>query len=174
MEYIVRTYFFFFFNDTATTEIYTLSLHDALPISGEHQVGVAVDESRGDPGAGEVVHLVRRRPGNRGLVPDPLDAAAACQERAARDDPRVPVAGVELRVAPELERFGHGRPVPPSAPQERQVEAVRPGALDGALIAGVGVAHHAARRIVPQHPLDAARGRRGSVAHHHHAGGLRG
>src|SRR5260370_20237691 len=26
---------FFFFNDTATTEIYTLSLHDALPISGE-------------------------------------------------------------------------------------------------------------------------------------------
>src|SRR5689334_24431830 len=26
--------FLFFFNDTATTEIYTLSLHDALPISG--------------------------------------------------------------------------------------------------------------------------------------------
>src|SRR2546427_1233647 len=26
-------YRFFFFNDTATTEIYTLSLHDALPIS---------------------------------------------------------------------------------------------------------------------------------------------
>src|SRR5260370_34188380 len=27
---------FFFFNDTATTEIYTLSLHDALPICGRH------------------------------------------------------------------------------------------------------------------------------------------
>src|SRR2546426_6710172 len=27
-----RCCFFFFFNDTATTEIYTLSLHDALPI----------------------------------------------------------------------------------------------------------------------------------------------
>src|SRR2546427_11031879 len=26
---------FFFFNDTATTEIYTLSLHDALPISAQ-------------------------------------------------------------------------------------------------------------------------------------------
>ena len=26
-------FIFFFFNDTATTEIYTLSLHDALPIS---------------------------------------------------------------------------------------------------------------------------------------------
>src|SRR3712207_4558766 len=33
--YIVRLllFIFFFFNDTATTEIYTLSLHDALPIS---------------------------------------------------------------------------------------------------------------------------------------------
>src|SRR2546422_11694777 len=29
----LRFYLFFFFNDTATTEIYTLSLHDALPIS---------------------------------------------------------------------------------------------------------------------------------------------
>src|SRR5258708_16061073 len=27
------SFFFFFFNDTATTEIYTLSLHDALPIA---------------------------------------------------------------------------------------------------------------------------------------------
>src|SRR2546430_7069801 len=27
-----HVFFFFFFNDTATTEIYTLSLHDALPI----------------------------------------------------------------------------------------------------------------------------------------------
>ena len=34
--------FFFFFNDTATTEIYTLSLHDALPISHEF-----VDEPAG-------------------------------------------------------------------------------------------------------------------------------
>src|SRR2546429_5315697 len=29
--------FFFFFNDTATTEIYTLSLHDALPILAHQQ-----------------------------------------------------------------------------------------------------------------------------------------
>src|SRR5713101_10197344 len=28
----LAVFFFFFFNDTATTEIYTLSLHDALPI----------------------------------------------------------------------------------------------------------------------------------------------
>src|SRR6266705_6591541 len=32
---------FFFFNDTATTEIYTLSLHDALPISNLDQPGCA-------------------------------------------------------------------------------------------------------------------------------------
>src|SRR2546430_5833302 len=31
-------FIFFFFNDTATTEIYTLSLHDALPISAPTQV----------------------------------------------------------------------------------------------------------------------------------------
>src|SRR3989442_13825405 len=31
--------FFFFFNDTATTEIYTLSLHDALPISALNLIG---------------------------------------------------------------------------------------------------------------------------------------
>src|SRR5437879_9486177 len=35
ISYVVPTFLltFFFFNDTATTEIYTLSLHDALPIS---------------------------------------------------------------------------------------------------------------------------------------------
>src|SRR2546426_4483385 len=33
MYICLRLFFFFFFNDTATTEIYTLSLHDALPIS---------------------------------------------------------------------------------------------------------------------------------------------
>src|SRR2546422_11320430 len=33
------TFSFFFFNDTATTEIYTLSLHDALPISARTPSG---------------------------------------------------------------------------------------------------------------------------------------
>src|SRR2546430_4968019 len=36
-------FIFFFFNDTATTEIYTLSLHDALPIYLPHMV-VKVDD----------------------------------------------------------------------------------------------------------------------------------
>src|SRR6476469_11263255 len=33
MRFFLFLFLFFFFNDTATTEIYTLSLHDALPIS---------------------------------------------------------------------------------------------------------------------------------------------
>src|SRR5258707_5030800 len=33
MQHLLMLFLFFFFNDTATTEIYTLSLHDALPIS---------------------------------------------------------------------------------------------------------------------------------------------
>src|SRR3990172_1870631 len=42
----------FFFNDTATTEIYTLSLHDALPIFGVDQIrtGFALDSAPPDPG----------------------------------------------------------------------------------------------------------------------------
>src|SRR2546426_10554283 len=36
-------YLFFFFNDTATTEIYTLSLHDALPIWDHHAQHVAAE-----------------------------------------------------------------------------------------------------------------------------------
>src|SRR2546429_3787352 len=42
--------FFFFFNDTATTEIYTLSLHDALPICVHvDAVGAAVELRGADP-----------------------------------------------------------------------------------------------------------------------------
>src|SRR5438552_12666798 len=40
------TSFFFFFNDPATTEIYTLSLHDALPISKPHGAAVMVAARR--------------------------------------------------------------------------------------------------------------------------------
>src|SRR5258708_30414307 len=40
---------FFFFNDTATTEIYTLSLHDALPISRSPENGRSTAGSRTSP-----------------------------------------------------------------------------------------------------------------------------
>src|SRR5258708_39141940 len=38
MMCLVASFSLFFFNDTATTEIYTLSLHDALPISNTLQL----------------------------------------------------------------------------------------------------------------------------------------
>src|SRR2546427_5791312 len=48
--------FNFFFNDTATTEIYTLSLHDALPICGPARLGHDPQapgvQPRSGPGAG--------------------------------------------------------------------------------------------------------------------------
>src|SRR3712207_5850015 len=62
---------FFVFNDTATTEIYTLSLHDALPISGgddrpEAAEGVAVrPRFPGSAPPGAPAHARRRRPGGR-------------------------------------------------------------------------------------------------------------
>src|SRR5256885_9751875 len=48
------SFIFFFFNDTATTEIYTLSLHDALPISvaGGSQVGHLAGAEHGVHGGG--------------------------------------------------------------------------------------------------------------------------
>src|SRR3712207_8881173 len=68
----------FFFNDTATTEIYTLSLHDALPISArrdawsrgqpEGRVHPPSDQGqlpRGPVGAG-VLHLHARHPQGSG------------------------------------------------------------------------------------------------------------
>src|SRR5258707_9524598 len=55
---------FFFFNDTATTEIYTLSLHDALPISakftpagGRITVHTALEASDSGRGAMLVIRI---------------------------------------------------------------------------------------------------------------------
>src|SRR2546427_7074231 len=47
-QYFLRLFlsFFFFFNDTATTEIYTLSLHDALPILAERAEEIDLDRAR--------------------------------------------------------------------------------------------------------------------------------
>src|SRR5258708_28717368 len=64
--------FFFFFNDTATTEIYTLSLHDALPISiqgvycGHHSsVELWADIVRIGQ---DLVDIVRRDEGDRRAI----------------------------------------------------------------------------------------------------------
>src|SRR2546425_3716385 len=58
--------FFFFFNDTATTEIYTLSLHDALPILKDSNARIPVrcdcedhDEDCGAEGSRSVDLILR-------------------------------------------------------------------------------------------------------------------
>src|SRR2546421_8902540 len=56
---------FFFFNDTATTEIYTLSLHDALPIYIYPDVGAIQRQFH---------HLVRIVPGGGRIVWNAADA----------------------------------------------------------------------------------------------------
>src|SRR5689334_24121142 len=62
--------FVFFFNDTAPPDLYTLSLHDALPIWGppraQHVRGLAVDAVRGVYAKGalrQLVHSRRAHPG---------------------------------------------------------------------------------------------------------------
>src|SRR3712207_6866797 len=72
MKYFRVILFFFFFNDTATTEIYTLSLHDALPISvrGDHAGGDAAARQHragagragADPRAGDGVQPGQPQP----------------------------------------------------------------------------------------------------------------
>src|SRR2546430_14876196 len=65
-------YLFFFFNDTATTEIYTLSLHDALPISD----GPAAARSGARLMISAREALARLQEGNRGFVAGLRDAGS--------------------------------------------------------------------------------------------------
>src|SRR2546425_5801733 len=66
MSNIVRH--FFFFNDTATTEIYTLSLHDALPISSQRDADHADHH--------------RRRQADHGLLPRTLPRGSSRHGRS--------------------------------------------------------------------------------------------
>src|SRR6266540_7194698 len=50
--FVTWFFVFFFFNDTATTEIYTLSLHDALPIYAYRRPRRECEVARGEVGLG--------------------------------------------------------------------------------------------------------------------------
>src|SRR3712207_8333717 len=72
----------FFFNDTSTTEIYTLSLHDALPISGAARAdaaGLAQHHRRLQPPG-----LLHVRGGGDGLVPEQRPAAGPLDRKSTR------------------------------------------------------------------------------------------
>src|SRR5256885_8883740 len=74
--------FFFFFNDTATTEIYTLSLHDALPILADaegpgQQLEVGVVQIDGDGPPGVAAQLRGLDQGQTSVVDQQHDHATA-------------------------------------------------------------------------------------------------
>src|ERR1041385_7676851 len=128
----------FFFNDTATTEIYTLSLHDALPISG--------------PGKDRVLRRIR-------------DGTAGMARRAAAHEDPVQVDRDDIVVHrhPDLDRLRGGqgeRPadqdVGPGGPRRRRhIEAGAAGRSERC-----GAGDEAIRRLVERAELPPGRGRR--------------
>src|SRR2546427_13205391 len=78
----------FFFNDTATTEIYTLSLHDALPISAAKGAG---------PGTGETSRFWRAKPAEK-LPGDAMLAALRAPLDAVTEPVKAPQGYYVLRV----------------------------------------------------------------------------
>src|SRR2546430_85216 len=116
--YLPRTFFFFFFNDTATTEIYTLSLHAALPIALDLSEGrpaeapglasssVEVSELRVGPAVRAGGYAVGERPESR-FAADGLAAFARVPAAAGVD-----VDGWRVPVEAHFEEpVGLGRPV---------------------------------------------------------------
>src|SRR5467141_5193889 len=71
MIFLAYCLFFFFFNETATTEIYTLSLHDALPILTGTFMDYLVPTATEAPKEIEIAHVVSPSPltplGSKGL-----------------------------------------------------------------------------------------------------------
>src|SRR3989449_9065952 len=108
-----RCLFFFFFNDTATTEIYTLSLHDALPIS-----------------LWQLLPRLRERPDREGRQAQrpSLDASAALAVRAARDPGR---ARAPRRTGTGLAARGAGARGPGESRTHPQRREAAPGARLG-------------------------------------------
>src|SRR2546430_9541251 len=97
--------FFFFFNDTATTEIYTLSLHDALPISSH---SARADADRPCDGA------MPRRPPHR-------VRARACADRGG-SPLGADVGAARPRCAGRRSSAGGGDDSPSVAPRQRRPE----------------------------------------------------
>src|SRR3712207_9329340 len=91
---------FFFFNDTATTEIYTLSLHDALPICVR-------DPARVPAGSLPLVRLARPRVGGE---PGSRDGVLGDDRQHARR---------ELRRVPRRPQIGRAHVLTPVTPISR-------------------------------------------------------
>src|SRR2546422_9992514 len=126
---------FFFFNDTATTEIYTLSLHDALPISRGPSLRLLPHHRA--PRLQDLSDDERRpQPGARRLRPRAGVHARGPRARRA-GDPRRGAAGGNLHLA--RPRRGARRPA------RRLVRHGGRAALGRHRLAGGGLAHDEAR-----------------------------
>src|SRR5207302_6165956 len=155
--YLTFIFFFFFFNDPATTEIYTLSLHDALPISqavrrhaharpGEraHRLAAGLDD------AGEALRSVDKAalPGGGCGAAEPAVRVEGRQQRESdsgvaggRDDTAGELARIRERhpglVVVQVVEFSDVREAPLEHLRERQradrLELVRIDMLDEAV-----------------------------------------
>src|SRR6476661_5279789 len=111
--------FFFFFNDTATTEIYTLSLHDALPISWSPVV------ERSPSASGTIIHRREVSWAPRGSRA--CHAAADGAGRRGRSAGPVGGAGRRGRSAGPVDEAGRrGRSTRPVDKAGRQGRSTRP------------------------------------------------
>src|SRR6266403_1157093 len=151
----------FFFNDTATTEIYTLSLHDALPILVAARSRLSPDQLRGlvripagarrpgqargvrgQPGHGRVRRRCGLALGGRRVLADRARRPGAVRLKAGRAQPRhgrLPAerakrrraSGCPRRLARAKDRSG--RPAQDDGPADILAQAVgpRPGARHG-------------------------------------------
>src|ERR1019366_10459737 len=112
--------FFFFFNDTATTEIYTLSLHDALPIWVGTIGVVRVDRSAGEDFGGETL-MCSSQPSGR-----PASTPSIPPARVPVRSGFQPAAGLLPGVSPQAEerRLERRRQAESLAPHGRGLSCV--------------------------------------------------
>src|SRR6266540_2767041 len=114
------TFFYFFFNDTATTEIYTLSLHDALPICPGRSPGA---ETAGTPSAQSTPSTQAARdvkPGER--------SATRTRDRPRRRSWRAAARSSPARLISELkDPCEHQPQIPPNILQPRDLAPLRVG-----------------------------------------------
>src|SRR5205823_11078695 len=105
----ILSIFIFVFNDTSTPEIYTLSLHDALPISRSYCLP-------GKPGGADCELATRARPAAQPLPP---------AHRPAADRSRRGEEGVEFTQAGQAHRRrARRRALPGAAPHDRRAAAL--------------------------------------------------
>src|SRR2546430_6542053 len=105
---LIPAFLFFFFNDTATTEIYTLSLHDALPISLRKISGRVEPLSRVPEGGCEC---------------DPILRAALSADRKSTTSELQSQSNLVCRLLLEKKKTSYHRPLAfaPAVPEERSL-----------------------------------------------------